>query len=71
VLNVASASSAADRAVIRERRVSCPVEVEQRWRERHISSQQFYFATVRPTDHANIIVHNDEPQQPVRETHTR
>ena len=29
-----------------------------------------YFATVRPTDHANIIVHNDEPQQPVRETQT-
>ena len=71
MLNVASASSAVDRAVIRERRVSCPVEVEQHWRERHISSQQFYFATVRPTDHANIIVHNDEPQQPVRETHTR
>jgi uridine kinase len=59
-----------DRAVIRERRVSCPVEVERRWRERYIPSQQFYFATVRPTDHANIIVHNDEPQQPVRETQT-
>lgn len=50
-----------DRAVIRERRVSCPVEVERRWRERYIPSRQFYFATVRPTDHANIIVHNDEP----------
>ena len=60
-----------ERAVIRERRVSCPVEVERRWRERYIPSQQFYFATVRPTDHANIIVRNDEPQQPVRETQTR
>ena len=59
-----------NRAAIRERRVSCPVEVERRWRERYIPSQQFYFATVRPTDHANIIVHNDEPQQPVRETQT-
>jgi len=57
-----------DRAVIRERRVSCPVEVERRWRERYVPSQQFYFATVRPTDHANIIVPNDEPQQPGRET---
>ena len=57
--------------MIRERRVSSPVEVERRWRERYIPSQQFYFATVRPTDHANIIVYNDEPQQPVRETHTR
>ena len=49
-----------DRAVIRERRVSCPVELEWRWRERYVPSQQFYFATVCPTDHANIIVHNDE-----------
>jgi uridine kinase len=59
-----------DRAVIRERRVSCPVEVERRWRERYVPSEQLCFATVRPTDHANIIVHNDEPQQPVRETQT-
>lgn len=56
--------------MIRERRVSSPVEVERRWRERYIPSQQFYFATVRPTDHANIIVHNDEPQRPARETQT-
>ena len=59
-----------DSAVIRERRVSSPAEVERRWRERYIPSQQLYFATVRPTDHANIIVHNDEPQQPVWETRT-
>jgi uridine kinase len=60
-----------DRAVIRERRVSSPVEVERRWRERYIPSERFYFAAVRPTDHANIIVHNDESQQSVRETQTR
>ncbi|MEU4556199.1 cytidylate kinase family protein [Micromonospora violae] len=53
-----------DRAVIRERRVSSPADVERRWRERYIPSQQLYFATVRPTDHADIIVHNDEPHQP-------
>ncbi|PYC66680.1 uridylate kinase [Micromonospora arborensis] len=58
------------RAVIREGRVSSRAEVERRWRERYIPSQQFYFATVRPTDHAEIIVHNDEPQHPVWETHT-
>ena len=45
-------------------------EVERRWRERYIPAQQFYFDTVRPTDHADIIVHNDEPQQPVWETGT-
>ncbi|MGC1211716.1 MAG: uridylate kinase, partial [Micromonospora sp.] len=60
-----------DRALIRERRVSSRAEVERRWRERYIPSQQFYFATVRPTNHVDIIVHNDEPQQPVWEAQTR
>ncbi|WP_234361587.1 uridylate kinase [Plantactinospora sp. BB1] len=59
-----------DRAVIRERRVLSRAEVERRWRERYIPAQQLYFATVRPTDHVDIIVHNDEPQQPVWETRT-
>jgi uridine kinase len=59
-----------DRAVIRERQMASRAEVQRRWRERYIPSQQFYFATVRPTDHVDIIVHNDEPQQPVWETRT-
>jgi len=59
-----------DRAVIREQRVLSAAEVERRWRERYIPSQQFYFATVRPTDHADIVVHNDEPQHPIWETRT-
>jgi uridine kinase len=54
-----------DRAVIREQHRSSPAEVERRWRERYIPSQQLYFATVRPTDRADIILHNDEPQRPV------
>jgi uridine kinase len=45
-------------------------EVERRHRERYRPSQQFYFDTVRPTDHADIIVHNDEPQQPTWEART-
>lgn len=57
-----------DRAVVRERRASSRAEVERRWRERYIPSQQFYFATVGPTSLADIIVHNDEPQQPAWET---
>lgn len=60
-----------DRAVIRERQVSSRAEVERRWRERYIPSQQLYFATVRPTDLVDIIVHNDEPQQPVWENQTK
>jgi uridine kinase len=39
-------------------------EVERRYRSRYIPSQQFYFDTARPTEHADIIVHNDEPRQP-------
>ncbi|MEU1394632.1 uridylate kinase [Micromonospora zamorensis] len=63
--------STVERAVIRERRVSSQVDVERRWRERYIPAQQLYFATVRPSDHADIIVHNDEPQRPLWETRTR
>ncbi|MFF0123199.1 cytidylate kinase family protein [Micromonospora arida] len=57
-----------DRAVIRERRVSARADIERRWRERYIPSQQLYFATTRPTRHADIVVHNDEPQRPAWET---
>jgi len=45
-------------------------EVERRFRNRYIPSQQLYFATARPTDHADIIVHNDKPQQPAWEAQT-
>jgi uridine kinase len=39
-------------------------EVERRFRTRYLPAQQLYFDAARPTDHADIIVHNDEPQQP-------
>ncbi|MEU8128199.1 uridylate kinase [Micromonospora sp. NPDC049049] len=60
-----------DRAVVRERRVSTRADVERRWRERYIPSQHLYLATAQPTQHADIVVHNDEPQRPVWETRTR
>ncbi|MFG1838068.1 cytidylate kinase family protein [Micromonospora sp. NPDC049175] len=56
-----------DRAVIRERGASTRADVERRWRERYIPSQQLYADTVRPTRHADIVVHNDEPDLPVWE----
>ncbi|NMO55702.1 uridylate kinase [Actinoplanes sp. TBRC 11911] len=56
------------RAVTRERRVSSRADVERRWRERYLPAQQLYFARARPTDHADFIVHNDEPRQPVWES---
>jgi len=60
-----------DRALIRERAALTPAYIERRWRERYIPSQQFYFATVRPMDHADIVVHNDEPRRPRWETRAR
>jgi uridine kinase len=41
--------------------------VEQRFRNRYLPSQQHYFDTVRPTDLADIVVHNDEPERPAWE----
>jgi len=56
-----------DRALVREQGVLSAADIERRWRERYIPSQQFYFATVRPTDHADIVVYNDELRQPAWE----
>lgn len=58
------------RALIREQGVLSAADIERRWRERYIPSQQLYFATVRPTDHADIVVHNDKTQQPAWEART-
>jgi uridine kinase len=45
-------------------------EVERRFRTRYIPAQQLYFDAAHPTDHVDIIVHNDEPQQPAWEART-
>jgi uridine kinase len=42
-------------------------EVERRFHERYRPSQELYFDTARPADHADIVVHNDEPDQPTWE----
>jgi uridine kinase len=39
-------------------------EVERRFQRRYRPSQALYFDTVRPTDRADVVVHNDEPQRP-------
>jgi uridine kinase len=59
-----------ERAVLRENRMSTAADVKRRWRERYIPAQRLYFATVRPTDHADIVVHNNEPSQPAWEIRT-
>jgi uridine kinase len=66
-----------DRARIRDlARLGSTAEVERRFRTRYIPAQKLYFATARPADHADIIVHNDEPWRPAWEAdrtdqHTR
>jgi uridine kinase len=61
-----------DRARIRDETLSgSTTEVERRWRDRYIPAQQLYFATARPIDHADLIVHNDEPQRPAWEVRPR
>lgn len=47
-----------------------PSEVERRYRGRYMPSQQLYFDAVHPTDHADIIVHNDDLQRPTWEIRT-
>ena len=57
-----------DRARTRDRALyGSSAEVERRFRNRYIPSQQHYFASARPTDRADIVVHNDEPRRPAWE----
>ena len=60
-----------ERAVIRERGPLSRAEVERRWRERYLPAQRLYFDAVHPTERAHVIVHNDDPQQPVWESRPR
>jgi uridine kinase len=66
-----AAERTVNRAVIRESPRSSQADVERRWRERYLPAQRLYLRTVRPTDHADIIWHNDEPQRPVWEIRAR
>jgi uridine kinase len=57
-----------DRARIRDLAgLGSAAEVERRFRTRYIPAQKLYFATARPADHADIVVHNDEPWLPTWE----
>jgi uridine kinase len=63
---------AVDRARVRDQaQLGSATEVERRYRNRYIPSQQHYFATARPAEHADVIVHNDEPQRPAWEVRRR
>ncbi len=60
-----------DRARTRDRVLFGSVtDVERRHRNRYRPAQQLYADAARPTDHADVIVHNDEPQRPAWEDRT-
>jgi len=61
-----------DRGRIRDQaRLGSTTEVERGYCNRYIPAQKLWFATARPTDHADIIVHNDEPSGlPGKSDHT-
>ncbi|TKK85901.1 uridylate kinase [Herbidospora galbida] len=46
-------------------------EIERSWRHRYIPAQQLYFATARPTEHADILVYNDQLHRPTWEVRPR
>lgn len=64
----ASFEETLDRARIRDgASLRSVARIEQRFRDRYLPSQQHYFDTVRPTDLAHVVVHNDAPEQPTWE----
>lgn len=68
ILVSAAPEKTVERALIRESATSSRADVERRWRDRYIPSQQLYFATARPAEHADIVVHNDQLQRPAWQT---
>ena len=67
----ATFENALDRSRIRDQSpLMSADEVEQRYRRRYLPSQQFYFETARPAEHADIIVYNDNPRRPAWEART-
>lgn len=59
------------RALTRERERMPAADIERRWRERYIPSQELYFSAARPYEHADIVVHNERLLQPAWETRAR
>lgn len=55
---------ARDRGAASAGPIADTTRIERTWRDRYIPAQQLYFATARPTDHADIVVHNDQLHSP-------
>jgi uridine kinase len=58
---------ARDRGTALAGSIADPADIERSWRNRYIPAQQLYFAIARPTDHADIIVYNDQLHRPTWE----
>lgn len=64
VLVSTSFTTTVERAQLREKGVWSEAEIERRWRERYIPSQEYYFARVNPAQRADVVVHNDDLERP-------
>ena len=71
ILVSATFETALDRSRIRDQTpLMSADEVERRYRRRYMPSQRFYFETIRPAERADIIVYNEDPQQPAWQART-
>jgi uridine kinase len=67
----ATYDEALDRARTRDRaRFGSALAIERRHRLRYGPAQDLYLEAARPTDHAEIVVHNDDPRQPAWQVRT-
>ena len=58
---------ARDRGTALAGSIADTADIERSWRNRYIPAQQLYFAIARPTDHADVIVYNDQLHRPTWE----
>lgn len=66
-----SFDTALARAIHRDQRLfGSPEQVIQRYESRYFPAQKQYLATSQPTQHANVIWHNDNLQQPTLQIKT-
>jgi len=66
VFVTASAKERLTRARVRDTELfGSPEEVDRRYRSRYLPAQELYRALTAPQDHADFVLHNDDPAHPV------
>lgn len=66
VFVTASAAERLSRARVRDTEIfGSPQEVDRRYRSRYLPAQELYRTLAAPQDHADFVLHNDDPAHPV------